>query len=248
MQIEVSREGTVEVITRSFFVRGQNAINSIQIYGKDNWIPENAVVSLKYQRSDRKTLGPFVAKRSYDSEVRPFYYQELSERSGILSVSGELLVSVNIIFFGDDYINKKTVTCNVVAKVNKSVEISNEDNYIAEIVNDFIENFPVGSTRFHLPVKVLFDDFKDSLSGLKIIDSYQLKEGDKVLCVGRGTASGIYEASSGTWKQIYGDLVVGDLISIEEGETYKGDILKKMEQGHMTVVHKGSNIEWKVVN
>lgn len=59
MKIEISREGTVEVLSRSFFVRGQNNVNQIEIYGKDNWIPENSVVYLKYQRADRKTLGPF---------------------------------------------------------------------------------------------------------------------------------------------------------------------------------------------
>lgn len=247
MKIEVSRDGMVEIIKRSFFVRGQNNINSIEIYGKDNWIPNDSIVSLKYQRADRKTLGPFVASKSIDSEIRTFYYHELSDRSGILSVPGELLISVNIVYFGDDYLNKKSVSVNVVAKVNKSIDVNGEESYLVEIVEDFINNYP-GATRFHTPVKVLLEDFNTQLEGLFIIDGYQLKENDKVLCIGRGTSSGIYEAKNGTWKQLYSDLAVGDLISIEEGETYRGDILKKTEQGHMTIVHKGSNVEWEILN
>lgn len=82
------------------------------------------------------------------------------------------------------------------------------------------------------------------LSGLRIIDGYQLKENDLVLVTGLGqTNNGVFIAQADNWL-LQEKLNIHSIVSVTHGDIYGGCLLKKMEDETTKVVKEPERNLW----
>lgn len=101
------------------------------------------------------------------------------------------------------------------------------------------------SNTFKRPVRAMTTDY--NISGLLTIDEVKLRNGDRVLVLGQGDNSGIYNASNGTWNKI-GPVNKLDLYSVNEGEVNGGNIVKIVDNnGNYEVVKYSDVPRWEII-
>lgn len=109
MKLYFNESGRLTNVTdRDFLVQGNDGVNLIEIYGP--WALMS-VVTLMFQRADGFVIGELEAKKGLDN-----WYFALDEKWGILSVPGQLQMTVSV-YSNNTKQNQAMYTTNVYGSI-----------------------------------------------------------------------------------------------------------------------------------